>query len=183
MAKVTRGNPKAFDTLLQNIKELKGVEARVGWFNTAKYESGRPVAAVAAGNELGIPGRSIPPRPFFRPTVKENAQQWSDIAGKGAMSILSGKRSARDVMDTLAIVAEGDVAQTIANVTQPPLSPITIELRAMKKKGIEITGARVGEAARRVHAPGYQPPTGVSTKPLNDSGVMIATLTHITEGA
>jgi hypothetical protein len=81
-------------------------------------------------------------------------------------------------MEALTITAEGDVAEHIANVTSPPLSPITIELRAMKKRdpGLVITARTVGIAAQRVKEAGYATPD-VSAKPLNDTGFLIATLT------
>ncbi|OWK47570.1 hypothetical protein [Fimbriiglobus ruber] len=86
-------------------------------------------------------------------------------------------------MDGLGERAQEDVKETINQITSPPLSPITLELRAMKHKNpaLKITGATVGEAAARVRQPGYQLASGTSDKPLIDSKLMITTLTHTTE--
>ena len=72
-AKVTRTGgrkiKRLFDTALKG-----GVrEVDVGFFSTATYPDGTPVAAVAAWNEFGTQrgGRPhIPERPFFRRAIK-----------------------------------------------------------------------------------------------------------------
>ena len=79
-------------------------------------------------------------------------------------------------------MAVGDVQSTISKIQEPPLSPITIELRRLKKMGRKITGKTVGEAAANVAA-GKNKTAGVSIKPLIDSGYLFATITHVVEGA
>lgn len=184
MTEVTRKNPKAFEKIDLALKALDGLTGKVGWFYNAVYEGGRPVAAVAAGNELGIASRSIPPRPFMRPTVAERKQAWRDTVAMASVAVLKGEISAEDAMAQLTKQAEGDVAKTITQVYDPPLSPITIWLRA-KRRGllgpdVTVTGKTVGEAARAVAAPGYVQPN-VQTKPLNDSGHMFDTLSSKVE--
>lgn len=187
MTGMTESNPKMFTGLITQLEALEGVQAKVGWFESAKYEDGRPVAAVAAGNELGIPGRSIPPRPFFRPTGEEKKNEWGEVAAKMAGRVLEGKATAEQAMEVLGMKAEGDVLETIAAITDPALSPITIMARAYRKKGKEVTGATIGEIAGKIRNQRYDITAselaGVSTKPLNDTGHMIATMTHITERA
>lgn len=181
MATVKRSNPKAFETLDAKLKELEGVQAKVGWFSSAKYEDGTPVAYVAAIQELGH--GPIPPRPYMRPTAKQERGKWGATVANGAKQVLAGKTTVNDVMQKIGSVAEGDVLQAIVDITTPPLSAITIQLRAMKKRNpdLKITGKTVGEAAAIVNDPDYVAPTDVSTKPLNDTGTMIATLTHVVE--
>lgn len=181
MATVKRSNPKAFEQLDLKLKALEGTQAKTGWFETSKYENGTPVAYAAALNELGH-GKT-PPRPFMRPAAAEHKGEWAGTAAKGARAVLKGETDVRSVMEIIASQAEGDVLQAIVDVHSPPLSPITIELRAMKKRNpdLKITGATVGEAAQKVKEPNYKPPTGVSIKPLNDTGLMMATLTHVVE--
>ena len=184
MATVKRSNPKAFEKLNFRIKELAGIETKVGWFETAKYPDGTSVAYVAAIQELGAnTGHGvIPPRPFMRPTVAEEKKAWVKLVGDGAKEAIKGDVTMFTVMDALGQKAEADIAATITHITAPPLSPVTIELRAMKKANpnLVITLHTVGIAAAKVNQPGYQKPT-VSDKPLNDTGVMLATLTHVTE--
>ena len=58
---------------------MKGV--KVGFFSTARYEDGTPVAAVAAWNEFGT--ETIPERPFFRNALAESERGVSNILAKG----------------------------------------------------------------------------------------------------
>lgn len=177
--KMRRDNPKAFATLDARLKELAGVETKVGWFESATYPDGRPVAAVAAGNELGIPSRSIPARPFMRPTASEQKPKWGGTSGMLAKRVLVGKMTAVEAMDALGLVAEGDISKTIASIWAPPLSPITLMARKYREEGKKVTGATIGEIAGKIKAGKGE--FSANTKPLNESGHMIATLTHITE--
>jgi len=178
-----RANPNALKNLEINLGALAGAETRVGWFAGSAYPSGRPVAAVAAGNELGIPSRSIPPRPFMRPTVAEKQPSaWPAAAATLSKRVLDGKMSAFVAMDTFGAIAEGDIAATIAKVTSPPLSPITLGARKYRQEGKTVTGATIGEIAGKLKA-GTLDVSGVSTKPLEDSFTMLNTLTHETSVA
>lgn len=181
MSKVVRSNPKAFEMLNSRLKALEGTQTKVGWFESSKYEDGTPVAYVAAIQELGY--GAIPPRPYMRPTAVKERGKWGDVVAQGAKKVLAGKESVENVMETIGNVAEGDVLQAIVDITTPPLSAITIQLRAMKKRNpnLKITGKIVGEAAAITKKTGYVTPADVSIKPLNDTGHMMATLTHITE--
>lgn len=179
MADKIRDNPKAFATLNQKLEQLAGIEAKVGWFESAVYPGGRPIAAVAAGNELGIPSRSIPARPFMRPTASEKRQEWASDAAMLSNQVLHGNLSAFDAMDALASKAEGDIAKTIRSITSPPLSPITLGARKYRDEGKTVTGATIGEIARKLKD-GTLDISGVRDKPLVDSSDMINHLTHQT---
>lgn len=175
-----RDNPKAFKTLSLRLKELGGVESKIGWFESAVYDEGRPVAAVAAGNELGIPSRSIPPRPFFRTTEAEQSEEWKKTAAEAAKRVLAGQMTGYDAMELLGQKAEFDVAKKIESITAPVLSPITIGARKYRREGKKVTGATIGEIARKLKE-GKLDLTGVPTKPLDDTHKMLDTLTHVTE--
>ncbi len=181
MATAGRSNPRAFDTLSNKLKELSGVETRVGWFPSAKYSDGTSVAYVASIQEYGA--GPIPPRPFFRTTIAEQKQAWAGYAAQGARAVLKGKLTAEQVMDGIGERAQEDVKQTINTITSPPLSPITLELRAMKHRdpSLRITGTLFGQVAAKVRQPGYKLASGTPDKPLIDSKKLITTLTHTTE--
>ena len=178
--KVIRENPKALEKLRLNLKELEGLEGKVGWFETARYENGLPVAQAAQWNEFGT--STAPARPFMRPTAIEQKASWAETAAQLAKQVLKGVSNGFQAMQILTLKAQGDVGKTIANLYSPPLSPVSIELRAMKKRdpGLVITARTVGIAAARVREPGYVTPD-VSTKPLNDTGHMINTLSSVVE--
>ncbi|OWK42192.1 hypothetical protein [Fimbriiglobus ruber] len=171
----------AFDKIILAMKQLDGIETRVGWFPSAKYSDGTPVAYVASIQETGV--GPIPPRPFFRTTVAAEKQNWIKYAAQGAKAVLAGKLSAFAVMDGLGERAQEDVKETINQITSPPLSPITLELRAMKHKdpNLRITGTLVGQVAAKVKQPDYQLASGTPDKPLIDTKNLITTLTHTTE--
>ena len=178
---ITQSNPKAFESLAAKLKELQGIETKCGWFPGAKYEDGTQVAAVASIQEYGA--GPIPPRPFFRPTIAKEEKAWAGYAADGAKAVLAGKATAFGVMDALGERAQEDVKETINQITAPPLSPITLEIRAMKHKDpmLKITGKIVGEVAWKVSQPGYQLASGTPDKPLVDTKNLITTLSHTTE--
>lgn len=182
MPEIKRSNPKAFETILSGLKALDGLQGRVGWFPSAKYEDGTPVAYVMALNEFGH--GNTPPRPSGRQTVAENKSAWRDLTLSASRQTVQGKISAYDAVAKLTQKAENDWKETILKLQSPPLSPVTLELRAMKKRdpNLRITAATVGIAALRVSQPGYQTPD-VSNKPLIDSGFAIATMSNVVEVA
>ena len=166
----------ASKALAAAIKDLGSKEMRVGWFDTAKYEDGTPVAYVAAIQEFGYPGGSIPARPFMRPTVEEKKAEWQTTLGAGSKRVLSGKMTVEQMLGQFGMQVAGDVGVTIASINSPPLSPITLLLRQHKKGGGKVTGKTVGNAAA---ASGFVPKDGaakalnVSDKPLVDTGYLI----------
>lgn len=132
------------------MKDLDGIECQVGWFSSAKYEDGTPVAYVASIQEFGH--GPIPPRSFMRTTQAERGGYWQDLVGAATKGVTEGRRSAADVMELLGSQAAGDVRAKIASIQEPALAPGTIAARK-----------RAGNS---------------STKPLVDERIMINTLTH-----
>ena len=163
MAKVTRSNPQAFETLNARIKELQGKQAQAGWFKSAVYPNGTPVAYVAAIQELGSAPQGIPPRPFMRPAISKNKAAWLKIMERGAQAVLKGQMTIGDVMGLVSTRAADDVAKAIVAVTTPPLKRATILARLRKRKDKTLT-------------PTIQ-------KPLVDTGLMLASVSHVVEDA
>lgn len=182
MAEVTRTNPNALRNIAEALTQLDGHAIKAGWDASAVYESGMPVAQIMAQNEFGLASRSIPARPTARPTVKENKPKWDALLAAGSKEVLRGNATAMEVMQKIGEQMQNDWLRSIVALTAPALSPITLVLRKFKQQGRVITGRVVGEAARLV-ASGKADVTGVSTKPLNDTGFAISTLTHIVEKA
>lgn len=178
MAEVKRGNPKAFQQIDVRIKDMQKTQGKVGWFESAKYPDGTPVAYVAAIQEIGH--GKIPSRSFMRSTAIEEKINWSEIIKKGAKLIVNGKLNPRAFMEMLTLKAQGDVSKKISSIYSPPLSPITIAARKYRKEGKKVTGKTIGEIAKKLKN-GDIDLSGVSTKPLEDSGLMSATLTSTVE--
>ena len=102
----------------------------------------------------------IPPRPFMRPTVTRERQNWLNLMTSGAKAVLAGNETGYSVMDKIGQRAAADIAVSIRNVTEPPLKPGTIAAR------------------KRRHAD--QTTLGLLDKPLEDSGKMFEEVTHVT---
>lgn len=136
------------------VDALDGAQAKVGWFPSAKYEDGTPVALVAVVQEYGSPKNNVPPRPYMRTTQDAKKAEWKDDARRMAAAVAAGKMAPGSLMAGLAMKAEGDVRQTISEVLSPPLSERTIAARRSRNaKGM------------------------ASDKPLVDTGLMLNTLT------
>lgn len=159
MAKVTRTKGGGYNKLKVALAALKNVEAQVGWFESAKYEDGTPVAYVAAIQEFGCAPKNIPPRPFMRRTIAEREESWRQGAESGAKAILNGAADSLQVMQAIASAARGDIQATIAKVTEPPLKDATVKAR---------------ERRYATQGRGSSP-----TKPLIDTGQMIGTITTV----
>lgn len=143
---------------------------RAGFLEGTTYpDGGLPVATVAAIQEFGAPAASIPPRPFLRPTIASKSDQWGEIV---AQQLPTAGYDASRVLGLVGEVVVGQIQDAIAGVDEPALSPVTLMLRKMRSEdqGLVVTGATVGEAARRVAA--GEEIGSVNTKPLQDSGFM-----------
>lgn len=168
MATVKRTNPTVFKVLSDHLKELDGKVAKAGWFASSVYPNKTPVAYVAIIQEYGYAEGNIPPRPFMRPTVARETNEWRALMLSGSKAILKGNATLYEVMNGIGGKAAGDVAKTISQVFSPPLKPKTILARARRK-------------AQRVR--GKPLITGTLQKPLVDTALMINTVTHVVEDA
>ncbi len=145
--------------LTKNIADIKNIKAQVGFFDSAKYEDGTPVAVIAQQNEYGNLNKNIPPRPFMRPARDDNKSAWGKIAMQGTKQVLEGKKNIKQVFDLLALKVEGDIKIAIKQVTKPSLKESTVRARLRGKnqgKSVSLTVA----------------------KPLIDTGYMLASVTH-----
>lgn len=157
-----------------NVASAKTVD--VGFLEGATYPDGTLVAMVAAIQEFGAPKAGIPPRPFFRTMISAKSGEWPDAVKEQL------KAADYDAAKTLARVGAGiagQLQQSIADMSDPPLSPTTLMLRKMKAEDpdLVVTGATVGIAAARVAA--GESTDGVSTKPLVQSGHLLNSVDYI----
>ena len=185
-ASIPASAPLAKD-LKQSVKGFAGKSIRVGWFETAKYEDGTPVAYVASVQEFGH--GAIPPRSFMRTTTAEKSATWAETAEKLVKRVADGKMTPEAAAEVLGAKAAGDVRKKIASIQAPPLALTTLILRKKKRAGDTVTGKTVGQVKRDVDFIGPRAKgdkslnvSGVSKKPLVFDGVLIGTLTHIVEG-
>lgn len=179
---MVESDPKFFDKLESAFKDIERRELKVGWFEAAKYESGTPVAYVASIQEFGVPERSIPARPFMRPTYIAQINKWRALLDSLIGAALEGKTTITGIFDIVGKKIVADIRATIESITSPPLSPITLGARKYRREGKEVTGATIGEIAQLLKEDKLDI-SGVPAKPLDDTHFMITTLAHITESA
>ena len=76
---VIRGGNK-IDKLIRDTKraQRRPMGIRIGFFASAKYQDGTPVAAVAAWHEFGAPKVRLPSRPYF---PQRPARTWRTPCG------------------------------------------------------------------------------------------------------
>lgn len=156
--RVTRKAGK-IEALRQAVEGLDGTQGRVGWFPSAVYEGGQPVAGVAHVQEFGSPSRGIPPRLGMRATAREKSEEWKHTVERISRAAMQGAVAPEKVMEALTLAAEGHMRETITKVTSPALKPATV---AARKRRL----ANGGAGAQATIA-----------KPLVDSGILLNTLT------
>ena len=132
------------------IKDITSKSLKVGWDKNATHDDGTPVSMVAYQNEFGNMARNIPPRPFMRPAVDNNT--WSKQFSLLLKPVLRGNSTATTAFKQTGLIIEGDIKQAITEVTAPALAQSTIKAR--QRRGSN------------------------STKPLQDTGVMIRTVSN-----
>lgn len=141
------------------MRELGQLEACAGWFDSAKYEDGTPVAYVATIQEFGSPAQGIESRSFQRVTLAAKQEEYGELMGKGARAVMAGKLTARKMLDAFGLQVAGDMRKTIAEGDFKGLSDSTIRARA-RRRGVSVES--------------------VNTDPLRDSNLMVNTLVNQT---
>lgn len=159
--------------------QLANAKIKVGFFSESKYDDNLPVAQVAQYNEYGT--SKAPARPFMRTAVTNNKDKWREKAERGAAAALQGSIDAIDVANQIGFLMQADVQQSIVDVMQPALSPVTLLLRKWKNEGREINQRVVWGAIAAVKR--GERASGVSTKPLQDTGTMLASVQYKVEAA
>lgn len=158
----------------------RGGVVNVGFLEGGVYPgTGTPVALVAAIQEFGAPGASIPPRPFFRNMIAAKSPEWPD---RVAAAVTTFDYDVAKILDFMGQDIQADLRQSIIDTNEPPLSQITLMLRKMRSEGgpnFVVTAATVGEAARRVAA--GESVGDASTKPLVDTGYLLSRVDYEVE--
>ena len=136
------------------------LQLEVGFFSSAKYDTGEYVAQVAYWNEYGT--TLSPPRPFFRNAIKENSKKWLQL-------FKDTQFKTNNMMNTLGVVgtiAKDDIATSIIELSSPPNSETTIN----------------GGWVRHSNGKSFYVKGKGSSNPLVDTGFMNKSVTYeITE--
>lgn len=157
-SQITRINGPGKKQLEKALKSLKNADASVGWFPSAKYSNGIPVAYVAYINEHGYPPKNIPARSFMQPTINKYKEEWKGLIHSGAKAIIAGNQTTITVLNQIGSLAVGQIQKTISEVTQPALKPATIKARLRQRADKKTVG--------------------LLTKPLEDTKTMYSTVSY-----
>ncbi len=142
----------------------------VGFKEGATEADGTSIPMIAAIQEFGAPRAGIPPRPFFRNMIAAKKGEWPQAI---ADLLVANDFDARATLTQTGEAVSAQLKQSITDTNDPPLSPVTVMLRSMRRENpnLVISASTVVEARRRVAA-GQTPKANTSTKPLIDTGEM-----------
>ncbi len=155
--KITQDNSgsKALEKLADQIKKSK---LEVGFFETAIYPDGTPVAYVAAIQEFGNPAGNNPSRPFFRNAISQN-DGWKDLANKAMNAVIEGRMELNQALNQMGLKMGADVQESIADGSYEALKQSTLDARQSRKRT-----------------------KGVSSKPLIDTAQMLQAVSYSVSG-
>lgn len=173
-------NEKLWNQLTSQLKDFK-IEA--GWFENTRYDSDTPVAGIAAVQNYGAHIHQtvtekqrnflhligihlkktttdlniiIPPRPFYDNAKKRiTGPEGYKIVMQELLRVFEAKQTMEQTASRIGSWMQGVIQEELAKISTPPLSPLTIKERN----------------SRYVSKSKNQ-----STKPLNASGLMFATV-------
>lgn len=168
------------DDFAAKIRELSQKKIKVGFFDTAYYITGQPVAYIATIQEFGSVskgGYNIPPRPFMRPVLKNNTSTYAEITKH---LLLDESKTPDDIAELIGARVMGDIQVSIASVYTPPLSKITLAMRYLREQNKAGFRGSKGLVERlRAQLESDNPPKlSSNTKPLNDSGLLLNSVNY-----
>ena len=132
--------------LLRTAAAADGVDSvDVGFFESAKYPDGTPVAAVAGWQEFGTrrnrETQHVPERPFFRQALF--------IAEPGVVELVRRRVNSETLVvddrlaDEIGVYVQGEIQQRISDLRRPPNAPITVKggwMRSASGKAFFVKG-------------------------------------------
>ncbi|MDE2848219.1 MAG: hypothetical protein OXO51_16070 [Gemmatimonadota bacterium] len=117
-------------------------EIQIGFFNTAKYPDGKPVASVAAKNEFGTRTGDgdviIPERPFFRQALEQAKprvfEHLKDNVDGGTLVVKE------TLGDEIGEIVQQAIQEQIVELREPPNAPSTLARKKPKTNPLIDTG-------------------------------------------
>jgi hypothetical protein len=108
----------------------------VGFLEGATAPNGDSIPERAANNEFGTPNAKypIPPRPFFRTMIADKSPEWPAAVGN---LLKANDYDATKALDIAGEAIEGQLRQSITDLTSPPLAEATIKAKGFDKPLIE----------------------------------------------
>lgn len=120
---------------------------RVGWLAGSTGSDGMSIPLRAALTEYGVPSRGQPPRPAFRNMIAAKSPGWGDLVAQG---LKNTNFDAKPAMAQVGEVIAGQLRESVATITSPPLAASTIARKGSSKPWIE-TGETLAAIAFEVN--------------------------------
>lgn len=117
------------------IKEIAGMEVRVGFQAGEAEHEGVDICEIAAFNELGT--ANIPSRPFLRNSVDTNMDKISGNLEIWCNGVLYGEMQAHELMTNMGMLMKGLIQEEIVKGNFAPNSPATIQKKGSDKPLID----------------------------------------------
>lgn len=155
--RITRNNSGS-EALKRLAEQIKKSKLEVGFFESAKYPDGTPVAYVAAIQEFGNPAGNNPSRPFFRNAISQN-DGWKDLASKAMAAVIDGRIELNQALNQMGLKMAADVKDSITDGSYEALKQSTLDARQSRKRT-----------------------QGVAIKPLIDTAQMLQSVTYTVNG-
>lgn len=155
--RITRNNSGS-EALKKLAEQIKKSKLEVGFFESAKYPDGTPVAYVAAIQEFGNPAGNNPSRPFFRNAIAQH-DDWKDLAGKAMAAVIEGRIELNQALNQMGLKMAADVKDSITDGSYEALKQSTLDARQSRKRT-----------------------QGVAIKPLIDTAQMLQSVTYTVNG-
>jgi hypothetical protein len=156
-------------------------------------EKGEPLsnATIAYLMTNGVPEHNVPARPFLAPGIRRAETAIKTAFKAATIAGLAGDLGKADAnLDLAGFKAETAAKLVIAEGIPPPLAPATVAARARKnapKTGRKAT-AKEQAAFNALYYEAVNltgdtalPITGSPTTPLDDTGALLKSITHVVE--
>ena len=127
------------DAYLQGVAARIGrpTEVRSGFLAGSTEGDGTSTPEVAASNEWGVPSKGQPPRPFFRQMIAKHKGEWGAQLGK---LLKANDYDAARCLGLMGEVIDGELRQSIIDLTSPKLMPVTVARKGFDKPLFETGG-------------------------------------------
>lgn len=175
-----KSNEKLWNHL---INELDDFQVQAGWFENSRYDDNTPIAYVAAIQNYGARVRVadkfknylhyvgihlkknkgefiIPPRPFMDNAKRRiEGNEGKQILLQELLRLFEGKQTMGKAINRLGAWLQGVIQQEIIKINHPALSGMTVIMRNKEYES-------------------ESPHGNIASKPLNSTGMMLATVQY-----
>ena len=144
-----RGGKRLKKFIRDALRAKDGPDVEVGFFATAKYPDGTPVALVAAVNEFGTDDGHIPERPFFRNAIRKGKEPVREVLAEN-LTHENGYALDRRTLELVGHQLTAEIKKSIVTLRDPPNAPSTIKAKGSANPLIGKTSTMILAVTHRV---------------------------------